>query len=135
MKHFFTLLSLLGIIFSFHPKPSYAQKEFYNWYFGDSAGVSYMTGSPVVFLSSKMWAPSGGSCNISDSLGSILFYSDFINVYNRHNVVMPNGWLNGSMASMSFVKQTIAFRQLNDHSKYFIFYTGLVRSHPGCSRY
>jgi len=133
--NFFTRYFITGIIFLFLVKPCHAQKEFYNWYFGDSAGVSFMTGSPVVFLSNTLDGPTGGWCNISDSLGNILFYSAWFDVYNRNNVEMPNGYLNGAGGSMSYIKQTIAFRQLNNLSKYYIFYNGLGGIPPGSLRY
>ncbi|MCX6287268.1 MAG: hypothetical protein NTY96_09140 [Bacteroidetes bacterium] len=133
MKHIVT--RLLFFTFLALPLIGFSQREFNNWFFGDSAGVSFMTGSPVAFLSNKMDAQSGGTCNISDSLGNILFYSNNGEVYNRNNIVMPDGWLNGSIASMSYIKQTIAFQQLNDHSKYYIFYNGLGGSPPGKLRY
>jgi len=62
----------------------FTQKEFNNWYFGDSAGVSFNIGVPVVFMTNKMPSVFDGSSNISDSLGNILFYSNGGEVYNRN---------------------------------------------------
>jgi uncharacterized protein (TIGR02145 family) len=125
MKHFFTLISLLGIIFSFQPKPCHAQKEFSNWYFGAMAGMSFNTGSPVVFLTNTMNSWTNGSSNISDSLGNILFYTNGWEVRNRNNAIMPNGWINGASPTSDYDKINIAFQQLSDHSKYYIFCSGL----------
>jgi len=54
----------------------FSQREFYNWYFGDSAGMSFNSGLPVTFLYSAMNAITNGESNISDSLGNILFYTN-----------------------------------------------------------
>jgi len=124
MKHFFTLISLLGIIFSFQPKPCNAQKEFYNWYFGELAGMSFNTGSPVIFLTNAMNSWTNGSSNISDSLGNILFYTNGWEVRNSNNAIMPNGWINGASPTSDYDKINIAFQQLSDHSKYYIFCSG-----------
>ena len=124
MKHFFTLLSLLGIIFSFQAEPCYSQKEFCNWYFGEMAGMSFNTGSPVVFLTNAMNSWTNGSSNISDSLGNILFYTNGWEVRNSYNAIMPNGWINGASTTSDYDKINIAFQKLSDHSKYYIFCSG-----------
>jgi hypothetical protein len=64
--------------------------ENYNWYFGNGAAVNFSTGSPVVVLTSAM-SSGEGNATISDAAGNLLFYSNGLSVWNRNNVVMPNG--------------------------------------------
>ncbi len=118
MKH----LYLFGLLLSL-PFIGFPQKEFNNWYFGDSAGVSFNSGVPVAFLSSKMDDFSNGSSNISDSLGNILFYTNGGQVYNRNNSIMPNGWI-WLGCSMSTIKQVIVFQKVDDPTKYYLFDAG-----------
>ena len=113
----------------------YSQGEFNNWYFGNKAGVSFNIGYPVVFLSSNLICFTTGSSNISDSLGNILFYTDGYKVYNRNNVIMPDGWINGLGGSMDYDKTNIAFQQLADPTKYFLFSAGSEGIPPYYLRY
>ena len=123
MNKFFTLFFLLGIIFSFQFNQCYAQKEFNNWYFGDMAGVSFNTGTPVPFLSSVMEDPGSGFSDVSDSLGNILFYTNGWHVFNRNNQMMPNGWIQ-YLCGMDYSRKCFAFQTLDDHSKYYLFVPG-----------
>jgi uncharacterized protein (TIGR02145 family) len=100
-----------------------SQKEFNNWYFGDSAGVSFNSGFPVTFLSSQMPDFESGTSNISDSLGNILFYTNGLVVNNRNNVIMPNGnlWVG---CGLDYIKQNIAFQNVADPNRYYLFVAG-----------
>ena len=71
----------------------------WNWYFGDSAAISFSSGSPVAISGSAMSAYEG-SASISDATGNLLFYTSGTFVWNRNNTVMPNGsWLAGTNSS------------------------------------
>ncbi len=109
------------VIFLFICSAGYPQREFNNWYFGDSAGMSFNSGPPVTFLYSAMDALCNGESNISDSLGNILFYTNGWEVWNRNNQIMPNGWVNGGTSTMEYDKTNIAFQQLADPTKYYLF--------------
>jgi len=71
-------------------KDSFAQKESYNWFFGNQVAMKFHSGSPVTHTGSQMVAVSG-CASISDSMGNLLFYSNGIDVWNRNNQKMPNG--------------------------------------------
>lgn len=69
---------------------SLAQKQANNWYFGQNAGLSFATGSPVTLLNGQL-NTNEGCATLSDSSGNLLFYTDGITVYNKAHAVMANG--------------------------------------------
>ena len=116
------LLCFFGLLL-FLPFLGFSQGEFNNWYFGNKAGVSFNTGMPVCISHQQYDLEGSGCSNISDSLGNILFYTNGQQVFNRNNIIMPNGWiwLDGGMSS---IKQTIAFQKVSDPTKYYVFNAG-----------
>lgn len=68
----------------------FAQKEDYNWYFGDSASISFSGGSPVVLDSSALFC-SDNSSTVSDASGNLLFYTSGTTVWNKNHAIMSNG--------------------------------------------
>jgi len=70
-----------------------AQKSTSVWCFGDSAGIDFSSGSPVLFNSAVV--SRGNCCSISDSLGNLLFYANVspaiaTNVWTKLHTPMPN---------------------------------------------
>ena len=59
----------------------FSQKESANWYFGEYAGVSFNTGSPVIWLNGKL-VTSEGCATILDPSGNLLFYTDGVSVWD-----------------------------------------------------
>lgn len=72
--------------------PILAQKQYNNWYFGDHVGITFNTnnGFPAMLQDSRMRAHRG-TATISDEKGSLLFYSDGTQIWNREHEIMPNG--------------------------------------------
>lgn len=68
----------------------HAQKESNMWYFGSQAALNFNSGVPVNVANSMMYTIEG-CASISDSLGNLLFYTNGENVWNKNNIVMPNG--------------------------------------------
>lgn len=64
-----------------------AQKENYNWYFGQRAGITFKTIPPSAVSKSSINTEEGCS-SISDSAGNLLFYTDGVFVYNRKHKLM-----------------------------------------------
>jgi hypothetical protein len=95
-----------------------AQGEAANWYFGNGAGISFNSGSPVAFPNSALNAGEGVS-SISDAAGNALMYTDGLDLYNRNDVVMPNGagLLGGSSSSQS----AVIIRKPLSNSLYYLF--------------
>ena len=68
-----------------------AQKESYNWMFGSRAGITFNTTTPSALTSSQMDVIAG-CATISDSAGNLLFYTNGVEVWNKNNIRMPNGY-------------------------------------------
>ncbi len=113
-KHLFFIASLF--LFQLN---SLAQKESNNWYFGNTAGVTFSSGSPVAVTNGSMNAIEG-CATISDSAGNLLFYTNGVSVWNRNHILMPNGnaTLNGSNAA---TQNAIIVPKPNNSNIYYIF--------------
>jgi uncharacterized protein (TIGR02145 family) len=116
------IISVLFLIFiySLFPLYVYSQGEFNNWYFGVHAGLNFSSGSPVVLnnCSPLFFAPNS-SATVSDSSGDLLFYADYVDVFNRNHAIMPNG--NG-LFSQAFVNQPVLpVMKLDDDSAFYLF--------------
>ncbi|MGB5942635.1 MAG: T9SS type B sorting domain-containing protein [Leeuwenhoekiella sp.] len=61
-----------------------------NWYFGNGAGISFVTTPPKVLEDGRLSTLEGCS-TISDERGNLLFYTDGTTVYNKEHRVMSNG--------------------------------------------
>jgi hypothetical protein len=84
------LLILLGNI-------CIAQKQGNIWYFGDHAGIDFNSGNPVALTNGQTYSPDAnssiieGSAVMSDSSGTLLFYTNGNKIWNKNHQVMPNG--------------------------------------------
>lgn len=67
-----------------------AQHTADNWYFGVLAGLHFSLNGPSVITSGALNTGEGCS-TISDGAGNTLFYTDGVNVWNKSNLIMPNG--------------------------------------------
>ena len=81
MKPKFLLLVVILI-----SSTSFAQKEAANWYFGDMAGLTFNSGSPVALLNGQLITREG-CASISDKDGNLLFYTDGSVVYNKNHQI------------------------------------------------
>jgi gliding motility-associated-like protein len=95
-----------------------AQKIYNNWYFGDSAGVTFNTNPPTALTGGQTKALEG-TVSISDSLGNLLFYSEGITVWNRNHQIMPHG--TGLSASLSTTQSTLIVPTPGSTTKYYLF--------------
>ena len=80
---------VISITCFFYTTLAYCQKETYNWFFGQNAGLNFNSGAPVFQPGSL--ATKEGCSSISDKDGNLLFYTDGITVWNRNHQAMPNG--------------------------------------------
>ncbi len=79
----------LLVFFSF--QSLFAQKQTNFWYFGMMAGMDFTSGSPVALTNGNI-ITNEGTAVMSDSLGNLLFYTDGVQVWNKNNGQMPNGF-------------------------------------------
>ncbi len=83
-----TLLLILLLAFSF--TKVMAQKEAWNWQFGNISSLSFNTGTAVPGTANII-STQNGSASVSDSLGNLLFYTDGLLVVNKNQQLMENG--------------------------------------------
>lgn len=103
--------------------PVRAQREYFNWYFGDSAGLSFVAPVPQasVLLNGHVAFPQGAAA-ISDSTGRFQFSSDGYRVWDRTGRLMPGS--NVSQVLRNFwtnLRQVMALPVPGSASRYFVF--------------
>jgi len=96
----------------------FAQKQHNVWYFGYNAGVSFNSGAPVS-ISGGQTSAGEGVASICDTSGNILFYTDGITVWNRNNVIMPNG--TGLLGNWSTTQSATILKQPSSANLFYIF--------------
>src|SRR5258705_708686 len=88
------------------------------WYFGQNAGITFQSGSPVA-------SPGGqintieGTAAISDAAGSRLFYTEGVRVWKRKHVQMANGF--GLMGNTSSTQSAVIVQKPGSTNLYYIF--------------
>lgn len=82
-------LTYVVLLTCFIATSSWAQKESFNWYFGDRCGITFHTNPPKT-LSDGSIKTFEGCASISDSTGNLLFYTDGTTIYNREHKIMAN---------------------------------------------
>ncbi|MFI5219439.1 MAG: T9SS type A sorting domain-containing protein [Bacteroidia bacterium] len=83
------LLSTIFVLFLFTSVLT-AQKEHNIWYFGHQAGLDFNSGTPVA-LTDGMMSQLEGCASISSPNGTLLFYTNGVNVWDNSHNIMPNG--------------------------------------------
>jgi hypothetical protein len=89
-----------------------------HWYFGWQAGINFNAGIPQTDTTSKLISIEG-SASISDTTGNLLFYSNGEVVWNKNNLVMPNG--NGLIGDQSSVQSALIVPLPGNNSTYYLF--------------
>lgn len=107
-----TVFSILFII-SFS---GYSQKEFYNWYFGQNAGLSFHTNPPTALTNGAINTTDQTSV-ISDAQGNLIMYSDGMRVMNKNHTQMPNG----NALITNFSHSSLIIKQPGNSNFYYIF--------------
>lgn len=96
----------------------FAQKEAATWHFGRLAGLDFNSGNPMVIHGGQINTIEGVA-TISNSSGSLLFYTDGVTVWNKFHQVMPGGTgLNGHVSS---TQSAIIVPKIGDASRYYVF--------------
>lgn len=93
-------------------------KRTYHWYFGDSTGIDFSSGLPVLDTNGVLTTLEG-CATISDTSGRLLFYTDGTYVWDSTHTQMPNGFgLHGNWSALN--SAVIVPQPGNDHI-YYIF--------------
>lgn len=124
MKDCFTLLFVL--IISFCKAQDYKRTQ--NWYFGDSAGLSFATDPPTALTDGTINTIEG-CATMSDTNGNLLFYTNGVRVWNKNHQVMDNGaGLNGHISS---TQSSLIVPWPGNDSLFYIFITDAVGQFNG----
>lgn len=103
----------------------FAQKQGNIWYFGNGAGLNFNSYSPSAIVGGQISYINGshseGCSVISDSSGSLLFYSNGMTVWNRNHEIMPNG--DGLMGNYSSTQSALIVPQPNSNRYFYLFTT------------
>ena len=88
------------------------------WYFSDGAGIDFNQSPPSPLSNGSIKRNVEGVVTVSDSKGSLLFYSDGTTVWNKNHEQMPNGYdLRGFRSST----QSALVVPIVNTDRYFIF--------------
>ncbi|HQQ95233.1 MAG TPA: T9SS type A sorting domain-containing protein [Bacteroidia bacterium] len=119
----FTLLLLIsfGIL---------SQNESINWVFGAHTGLKFSSGSPVSLngFALNLNGTNGPAC-ISDTQGSLMFYSNGDTVWNASNLILSNG--TGLSGSSSGSQSKLVLKKPQSNSVYYFFYINASPGSPG----
>lgn len=105
-------------VFLFSFFPGSAQKEFFQWYFGNGAGLDFSSGRPEALTDGKLYTEEG-CASVSDANGNLLFYTNGINAWNRTHQLMPNG--SGLAGGISSTQSAVILPVPGTNHKYYIF--------------
>ncbi len=83
--------TIVILLCSAFPTLLFGQGETSNWYFGNGAGIIFNNDGTVNTTQDGQLDTAEGCAAISDSSGSLLFYTDGIIVYDQDHQIMVNG--------------------------------------------
>lgn len=97
-----------------------SQNEKTKWYFGNKAGLDFMTNPPTA-LSNGTLNTSEGCVSLADASGNLLFYSDGATVWNRLHQVMANGTGLLGNGPQGTAQAALAFQKPENKNLYYLF--------------
>jgi gliding motility-associated-like protein len=109
---------ILAILICFSAGQVLPQKQANIWYFGNRIGMDFNGGSPAALSNSSMNTLEG-CATISDTSGSLLFYTDGTDVWDRTHAPMLNG--QGLKGDPSASQSGIIIPYPGDPDKYYVF--------------
>ena len=111
-KSYILLLTLLFTV------PLFAQRETANWYFGSNVGLDFNNGNPVLQTDGQLTTTEGYS-TVSDNNGSLLFYTNGVNIWNKNHNIMQNG--SDLLGSDSGSQSAIVIPNVSNSNIYYVF--------------
>lgn len=117
----------LNILIVIIPLFCNAQKQSNIWYFGNHAGLNFNSGSPIALTNGQTYSPDSqnsaieGTSVISDSSGSLLFYTNGNKIWNKNHQVMSNG--DGLLSNFSSTQSALIVPQPGNSRYFYVFTT------------
>lgn len=105
------------IIWTLIPTILFGQNETDNWYFGNKSALNFSNCNPAIVSGSQINTIEG-CASISDSHGTLLFYTDGIKVWDRNSTLMTNG--TGLFGDPSSTQSGVIIPQPGNDSIYYI---------------
>ena len=96
----------------------FAQRETANWYFGSNVGLDFNNGNPVLLADGQLSTTEGCS-TVSDNNGSLLFYTNGVEIWNKNHNIMQNG--SGLLGSDSGSQSAIVIPNISNPNIYYVF--------------
>jgi|JI7StandDraft_1071085.scaffolds.fasta_scaffold03311_7 gliding motility-associated-like protein len=122
VKHFISSVFLCLGFGAFAQNPNINRAD--NWYFGDFAGISFASGSPVS-ISNGQLSTGEGCTSMSDTAGNLLFYTDGVTVWNKlHQPMAPSGLQLGG--SSTTTNSAVTFPNPYNSNMYYIITAGAM---------
>ena len=106
-------------------------KEKQNWYFGQTAGLSFVSGSPTADINGAMSAAEGTACMSDKNTGELLLYTNGQMLWNKNHTVMTNG--SGLLGSPTSTQSAMIVPKPGSNSIYYVFSIGDVSPNQGIS--
>ena len=105
-----------------------AQKEAWNWFLADSAGIQWVNGDSAVTVDWYNLRGEEGSGSISDSDGNLLFYTNGVDIFDyKHRKLNTDFSLNGDWSSTQG-KLILKHPESNEYHVFTNKYIGLQKS-------
>lgn len=120
MKYYLRLT--LSLLVSWLPLIASAQNEYSNWYFGERAGLTFLT-NPISALPPGVPGLGRDVSCVSDSAGNLQFIAEGNVVWNRRFQVMSGGALGGAapVGYVAYGYEVLAVPQPGRSGRYYIF--------------
>ncbi|MCX6216197.1 gliding motility-associated C-terminal domain-containing protein [Spirosoma sp.] len=114
-------LFIIGLLTSWlleSPAQAQLSQSYSNWYFGESAGVTFSGGTRRALTDGNLHTREG-CASVSDEKGQLLFYTDGSTIWNRNHTVMPGATgLGGSSAS---TQSALIVPYQNSTGRFYVF--------------
>ncbi|MDB5235825.1 MAG: hypothetical protein JWR44_2818 [Hymenobacter sp.] len=111
------LLSLLVVLLS--ALPASAQQEYYQWRFGQNAGVKFGLGGAAAQVGTQTF-PDGSAC-ISNAAGQLLFATNGLQAWDASGQLLPGRITAPQTGFQLSRRQVLAVRQPGSSSRYYVF--------------
>jgi len=99
----------------------WTEKQAYNWYFNDEAGINFDTSPPSILTGGMITSiDKEGVGTISDAEGNLLFYTNGVTVWNKDHEIMENG--EGLLGNGSTTQSGLIVPAPGDPGIYYIFH-------------